>query len=177
MDDMSMQAGQGRTYRYFDGPVIYPFGHGISYTTFSLDWSPPPSGRAAAVLRTAADSATYTIEVKNTGAVYAADEVVLAFFKPKVAMIPSLRGTATPVVIKQLSGFERVHLVPGGSRQLTFTVNASAVALVDSGGHTLLHPGEYDIVFSRGCVGCAELVAPLVVDAPTPVRLKTFRKW
>jgi hypothetical protein len=154
---------------------------GISYTTFSLQWSPPPPGQPVepgqAAVQTAADSTMYTVEVKNTGAVYTADEVVLAFFKPKPATIASLRDTNTPVVIKQLFGFERVRLAPGGSQQLKFTVNATQLALVDGDGHTSLHPGEYDIVFSRGCVGCAELATPLVVDAPAPIRMKTFRKW
>lgn len=177
IDDMSMQAGHGRTYRYFGGPVIYPFGHGLSYTTFSLKWSPTPPGRVA-ILQTATDSTTYTVEVKNTGPTYAADEVVLAFFKPRPHTIPSLRNRPdTPVVIKQLFGFERVHLAPGASVQLRFTVNATAIALVDGDGHTSLHPGEYDIVFSRGCAGCLELDVPLVVDAPKPIRMKTFRKW
>ena len=174
IDDMSMQAGQGRTYRYFDGPVVYPFGHGVSYTTFSLQWSPPP-GRT--VLQTAGDSTTYTVEVKNTGAVFTADEVVLAFFKPKRSTIASLRDSSTPVVIKQLFGFERVRLAPGSSQQLKFTVNATQVALADGDGHTSLHPGEYEIVFSRGCVGCAELTTALAVDAPAPIRLKSFRRW
>ena len=67
----------------------------------------------AQVFQTVADSTTYTVEVKNTGSTYAADEVVLAFFKPKPGTLRSLRGTGTPVVIKQLFGFERVHLAPG----------------------------------------------------------------
>jgi hypothetical protein len=79
IDDMSMQACGGRTYRYWNGPVVYPFGHGISYTSFSLQWSTPPP--LAMVLRTAADTTVYTVEVKNTGSTYTADEVVLAFFK------------------------------------------------------------------------------------------------
>ena len=49
--------------------------------------------------------------------------------------------------------------------------------LADAEGHTSLHPGEYEVVFSRGCVGCDELVAPAKVTAPLPVRLKTFRRW
>ena len=118
------------------------------------------------------------MEVKNTGSTYAADEVVLAFYKPKRHTIPSLRDRMdTPVVIKQLFGFERVHLAPGASQQIVFTVNATSIALVDGDGHTSLHPGEYEIVFTRGCVGCAELTTSVVVDTPAPIRLKTFRKW
>ena len=86
-------------------------------------------------------------------------------------MIPAL------IVIKQLFGFERVRLAPGSSQRLTFAVNATTVALVDGDGHTSLHPGVYEIVFSRGCVGCAELTTTLVVDTRGPIRLKTFRKW
>ena len=181
IDDMSMQACNGRTYRYFAGPVIYPFGHGISgwsEATFSLQWSPTPPPLAAAAasvtFRGPADSTTYKVVVKNTGSVYTADEVVLAFFKPKTS---SLHGTDTPVVVKQLFGFERVRLAPGATTTLSFAVNATTLSLVDSDGHTSLHAGQYDVVFSRGCVGCDELVAGIAVEAPQPIRLKTFRKW
>ena len=162
-----------------DATRIYPFGHGISYTTFELDWSPaqPPQQPPHAVVRGAGDATTYSVVVKNTGATYAADEVVLAFMKPKASTIPSLASTGTPVVIKQLFAFEKVHLAAGASANLTFAVPSDTFGLVDNDGHTSLHPGEYEIVFSRGCVGCNELVVGTTIAADAPIRLKTFRKW
>eukprot|EP00729_Bicosta_minor_P004508 gene4508-16191_t len=157
IDDMSMTAGPGRTY-----------------------WSPtqPPAAAAgAAVIRSVNDVTIYSVVVKNTGATYAADEVVLAFFKPTKATIPSLATTGTPVVIKQLFGFEKVHLEPGASTTLNFTVPASTFGLADHEGHTSLHPGEYQVIFSRGCVDCSELAAKTTIEADAPIRLKTFRKW
>ena len=165
-------------YRYWSGPVLYPFGHGISYTTFSLTWTPTPP--AATTFTAARDAMTYSVVVKNTGTVYTADEVILAYFKPKAETIASLSAedsSGPPVVKKQLFAFERITLAPGASRTLRFTVNATALALVDGDGHSSLHAGEYDVVFSRGCVGCAELVAPVEIKADAPIRIKTFRKW
>ena len=165
-------------YRYWSGPVLYPFGHGISYTTFSLTWTPTPP--AATTFTAARDATTYSVVVKNTGTVYTADEVILAYFKPKAETIASLSdedSSGPPVVKKQLFAFERITLAPGASRTLRFTVNATALALVDGDGHSSLHAGEYDVVFSRGCVGCAELVAPVEIKADAPIRIKTFRKW
>lgn len=178
IDDMSMQAGRGRTYRYFGGPVIYPFGHGISYTTFALSWSPPPPPLPA-VFQSATDAHVYTVKVTNTGAVYTADEVVLAFLRPRRATIPSLARAVppVPVVRKQLFGFERLTLAPGASRELRFRVNASALALADGDGHMSLHPGAYELLFSRGCVGCRELKAEVTVAAARPIRLQSFRRW
>ena len=114
-------------------------GHGLSYTTFSLQWTPPPR---AAVFHSASDSSTYSVLVKNTGSRYAADEVVLLFLKPRASSIPSLRDSGTPVVIRQLFDFRRVHVAAGASTTLSFTVNASSLALVDGEVHTSLHPGE-----------------------------------
>ena len=58
-----------------------------------------------------------------------------------------------------------------------FCLIAASLGLVDADGHTSLHPGGYELVFSRGCVGCAELVAPVAVERARPLRLKTFRRW
>ena len=65
-------------------------------TSFTLDWHPsPPPSRTR--FSTAADSATYTVNVTNTGAKYGGDEVVLAFIRPNAATIPSIRDSNTPV--------------------------------------------------------------------------------
>jgi hypothetical protein len=90
---------------------------------------------------------------------------------------PPPAAAGAPVVRRQLFGFERVHLAPGASTTLTFTVHAAQLGLADDEGHTSLHGGDYELVFSRGCKGCAELRAPLAVEAAAPIRLKEFRKW
>ena len=81
------------------------------------------------------------------------------------------------MVLKQLFGFQRVRLAPGASTTLTFTVPASTFGLVDAQGNTALHPGEYEVVFSRGCRGCAELSVGIEVTGMERIRLKTFRQW
>lgn len=173
--NMSMEAGPGRSYRYYTGTPLYPFGFGLSYTTFSLTWSPSPPGLTELALL-GAQSTTYTCTVKNTGSV-AGDEVVLAFFKPQRKSLVTL-SESNPVPIKQLFGFQRVSLGPGESTQVSFTLSLSNLALVDVDGHRSIHPGDFDIVFSRG--HGQELVAPLRVHsdiAHPKARLSTFRKW
>ena len=88
-----------------------------------------------------------------------------------------LRPFFTFRFIKQLFDFRKVHLAPGASTTVDFTVNSTQLGLVDADGHTSLHPGEYEVVFSRGCVGCRELAAPVTITSRAPVRLKTFRRW
>jgi hypothetical protein len=145
----------------------------FQYTNFSLSWSPTPPPQT--IFHDESDATTFTVVVKNTGTVFAASEAVLAFFKPTVATITSLGGA--PTVIKQLFDFDKVFLEPGDTTTLTFTVNATQLGLVDLEGHTSLHPGQYSVVFSRGCVGCSELTAPVTIAGGSPIRLKTFRKW
>lgn len=107
-DDYSMQ---GRTYRYFKGTPLYPFGHGLSYTRF--EYSDLQIGRERAQ---ASESVSVTLNVKNSGS-RAGDEVVQLYLSPRDAKRP--RAT------KELRGVERVSLKPGEQRRVSFTVTPS----------------------------------------------------
>ena len=122
----------------------------------------------------ASSSTTYTVKCTNTGKI-AGDEVVLAFFKPQADSLAALRDTGVPVVKKQLFAFQRVHLEPGASISLSFTVNASTLALVDIDGHTSIHPGSFKVLFSRG--HGTDLEAGIKIALKEPIRLKEFRRW
>jgi beta-glucosidase-like glycosyl hydrolase len=174
--NMSMTAGPGRSYRYYTGTPLYPFGFGLSYTDFSLSWTPQPPPKQPTMHVTAGKTLpalTYSVIVKNTGKV-AGDEVVLAYFKPS-AMLPPTLALGTPVEKKRLFAFERIHLKAGASQTLKFTVNATDMALVNLDGHTHLHAGEYEVLFSRG--HGHELVSTIAIKTESPLRLKTFRPF
>ena len=85
-------AMKGRTYRYFNGKVQYPFGYGLSYTSFAYEWQKMPAN-----IRTAKDSLTFSIKVKNTGS-RDGDEVVQVYVEyPQVERMP----------LKELKAFKR----------------------------------------------------------------------
>jgi beta-glucosidase len=123
---------KGRTYLYYDGTPLYPFGHGLSYTTFSyagLRVWPGVIGPD--------DSATVSVEVKNTGA-RAGDEVVQMYTHDAFASVPR--------PIKELRGFVRIHLDPGQSRIVTFTIAAKDLAFWDVTSHGWhVEDGIFDI--------------------------------
>jgi beta-glucosidase len=105
-DDYHME---GRTYRYFKGEPLYPFGHGLSYTHFAysdlqLDRSKVRSG----------DHIKIALKVKNTGE-RAGDEVVQLYLQPLHA--PHAR------VNKELRGFQRLHLQAGEEQTVTFDIS------------------------------------------------------
>ena len=107
-DDYSMR---GRTYRYFSGQALYPFGHGLSYSRFEysalrLDRSSvAPTGQLTAALL-----------VKNVGS-RTADEVVQLYLRALDPKAPHAR--------KDLRGVARVSLAAGESRQIEFTIDAA----------------------------------------------------
>jgi len=104
-EDYSMK---NRTYRYFSGAPLYPFGHGLSYTKFAY------TGFQLDKNSVAADgSVQATVTVKNIGK-RAGDEVVQLYLKP----LDPKRERA----LKELRGIERLTLEPGQSRQVSFTV-------------------------------------------------------
>lgn len=106
-----------RTYRYFDGEPLYPFGHGLSYTSFKYSGM---SIKEAQPLTMDRFNVEFTVE--NTGGL-PGDEVVQLY----------ARSEASRVIrpLKQLIGFHRIHLQPGQSQKIEFTVSASELAFWD----------------------------------------------
>ncbi|HEX8713370.1 MAG TPA: glycoside hydrolase family 3 C-terminal domain-containing protein [Terracidiphilus sp.] len=124
-----------RTYRYFKGKPLYPFGYGLSYTTFSYS---DLALQNSAV--NAGDPVGADVTVSNTGKV-AGDEVVQLYLKfPPVAGAPNIA----------LRGFERIHLDPGQSRKVHFELKNRDLGMVTELGHPIIAAGDYTISIGGG---------------------------
>jgi beta-glucosidase len=114
-------AMKGRTYRFFGGTPLYPFGHGLSYTTFAYK-----NLRTSAPTLSGSGSVTVSVDVTNTGT-RAGDEVVQLY----------ARHTASKVERpnKDLRGYQRVQLRPGETRTVSFALFGKSLAYWDTTGH------------------------------------------
>jgi beta-glucosidase len=131
-EDYSME---NRTYRYFTGKPLYPFGYGLSYTTFAYSDLSVPSAPVQAGDPVEADAT-----VTNTGKA-AGDEVVELYLKfPPVAGAPRIA----------LRGFERVHLDPGQSRKVHFELRNRDLGMVTAIGQPIIAGGDYTISIGGG---------------------------
>lgn len=122
-------AMKNRTYRYFHGQPLYGFGYGLSYTAFA--WS----GVKAPAEVKAGEPVTIEADVKNTGS-RAGDEVAELYLTQ-----PS--GFETP--IRELAGFERLHLAPGASAHVGFKLDPRSLGQVDAQGNRVILPGDYTV--------------------------------
>ena len=109
---------------------LYPFGYGMSYTTF--EYGKP---RLSATTMKADGSITLTVNVRNSGN-RDGDEVVQLYIHDMVATI------ARPV--KELKGFERISLKAGESRDVTFTINADMLKFYNSNLQYVAEPGDFE---------------------------------
>jgi beta-glucosidase len=111
-------AMKGRTYRYFDGTPLYPFGHGLSYTTFRYDRlrTSAPSLRAGGAI-------TVNVDVTNTGT-RTGDEVVQLYVQYVESKVPRPRI--------ELRGYRRVSLKPGETRTVAVPLRADDLAYWDT---------------------------------------------
>jgi beta-glucosidase len=129
---------KGRTYRYFDGKPLYPFGYGLSYTRFGYTDLKLP-GKALA----AGEDLHASVTVTNTGKV-AGDEVVQLYLKfPGVAGAPN----------KALRGFKRVHLEAGASQEVQFDLTPRDLSIVTEGGEPEVPAGEFTVSVGGGQPG------------------------
>ncbi|WP_243455766.1 glycoside hydrolase family 3 protein [Sphingosinicella sp. BN140058] len=125
----------GRTYRYFAGEPLYPFGHGLSYTRFRY-----ANLRTSAASVAAGTPLTVTADVTNDGAVDG-DEVVQLYV--------SRAGQAgTP--IRALQGFQRVPIKRGETRTISFTLDDRALSVVDDKGVRKVTPGDVELWVGGG---------------------------
>ncbi|NLF01190.1 MAG: glucan 1,4-alpha-glucosidase, partial [Anaerolineales bacterium] len=122
---------EGRTYRYFRGEPLYPFGYGLSYTTFEYSNLQLDAQRIGS-----GESVVVRVDVKNTGK-YAGDEVVQLYVTDLAASVP--------VPLRQLQGFARVHLAPQEQRTVSFTLPPRAFSLIDDEGRRIIEPGAFQI--------------------------------
>ncbi len=134
-DDYAMAS---RTYRYFRGTPLYPFGYGLSYTTFSFSGLTIPQKTIQA-----GDSLIAEVTVTNTGAV-AGDEVAQLYLGfPDVAGAP----------LRALRGFERIHLGPGESQRVRFELKPRDLSMVTQAGDPIVAAGKYTIFVGGGQPG------------------------
>ena len=111
---------------------LYPFGYGMSYTTF--EYGKP---RLSATTMKADGNITLTVNVRNSGN-RDGDEVVQLYIHDMVATI------ARPV--KELKGFERISLKAGESRDVTFTINADMLKFYNSNLQYVAEPGDFEVM-------------------------------
>ncbi len=127
--DYSMR---NRTYKYHEGEVLYPFGHGLSYTSFA--YSNP-------VARVNQDgTVTVVAEVANTGGMDSDEVVQLYLSHPDMPDQP----------IRSLAAFDRIRLAKGEKRTVSFTLDERALSTVDAQGVRAVRPGKVELWIGGG---------------------------
>ncbi|MCF8247598.1 MAG: beta-glucosidase BglX [Saprospiraceae bacterium] len=118
-------------YRDIPNSPLYPFGYGMSYTSFEYG-----DLKLSAAEMTASQTVTATVSVKNTGS-REGEEIVQLYLRDLV-------GTYSRPV-KELKGFEKINLKPSESKTVTFTIDSKMLSYFDFDGNTLLEPGKFQV--------------------------------
>ena len=126
---------EGRTYRYFKQTPLYPFGFGLSYTTFKYsNLNAPKAARIG-------ENLTISVSVTNKGKTNS-DEVVQLYITDN--------DGAFPKPIRQLKGFRRVFIKAGETKTVTFDLEAQIFSHINSVGERVISPGTYTLSVGGG---------------------------
>jgi len=150
---MDYDIRRGRTYMYFRGEPQYPFGYGLSYTTFAwerLRTSAASMGRDGAI--------DVSVDVRNTGT-REGDEVVQLYVR--------YPGSKVERPLKQLRGFARATLRPGETRTVTLRLPASDLAYWDPARHAwVVEPGQVELMVGRSSADADLTLKQMVTVTP-----------
>jgi beta-glucosidase len=124
-----------RTYRYYSGEPLFPFGYGLSYTDFSYSNLKVPASAIAG------ETVELAVTVTNTGA-RAGDEVVQVYLTDEKA--------STPRPQHQLVAFERIHLNPGQQKEVKLAISARHFSLINPASQRVIEQGSFLLYVGSG---------------------------
>ncbi len=128
---------KGRTYRYFEGEALYPFGYGLSYTQFKYEKLKLSKNKIKPTEET-----TVSVKIKNTGA-YNGDEVAQLYIKDVKSKVKR--------PLKSLRGIKRISLKQGKSTTVTFKITQEDLSYFDTELHKkIVEPGIFEIGIGSG---------------------------
>lgn len=136
-----------QTYRYFKGVPLYPFGYGLSYTSFEY------GNLKTENIHKTGEPVKVSVSVKNTGSVKG-DEVVQVYL--------SHLNAPAKVPLRSLVQFQRISLEAGESKQIDFEIATDAFSIYNQHGEKTIQPGQFEIAVGGGQPGVkvGNLVAP-----------------
>jgi beta-glucosidase len=139
---------KNRTYRYFDGKPLYPFGYGLSYSKFEYS-----DLKLSKNSLNAGESLGVQVDVKNVSD-HDGDEVVQIYLN-----FPNLAGAP----IRALRAFTRIHLAAGESRPVALDIPARDLSYVNEAGDRVITAGEYRVSVGGGQPGSGAAVVEATV--------------
>lgn len=141
-------ASGGRTYRYYTGEPLWPFGFGLSYSNWTIAWSgTPPPATVSLSVSSPSSAVMLNLSLTNVGPLDG-DEVVQAYYAP----VRGSFGLAEPpfLPIQQVFAFQRLHVRTGQTATLAIPLAATDLQVTDNTNTKRPLPGQYLVTLSRG---------------------------